>query len=612
MPKASKYPHTSTKWSKTYTKTGLVRHIVEIRHLELGKYRVIKDPDDRIARSKAEAQLEEWHRQWQKVEHLRKQKEAAAERTAIAQERLSELQGILQASLTRNSKLTPRSRRFRLQQREPAEPKRPKLQKEPKKPSLKRRPPKPEPDLDAKPRETDRAYEVKNGFLAWLEGGARSKREADAQDHYRRDLRAWKAAQEREIASWESRCQKIDEADQAALLKWEKRVSDVRKKNAEKLEAYEARREKWEESKAGWAEKRDSHESKVQTFFEAYRKGESEAVTAYLTAVLDESPYPDWFPTEHDVHYDSETRTAVVDYRLPAPIDVPSTREVIYVQARDELAEKVMSARDREKLYDSAIYQVALRTLHECFGATSNRVLDSVVFNGYVQTKDAATGRRIRPCILSVQARRAEFSSIDLASVDPKECVRKLRGVGSSKLHALAPVAPILSFDKKDSRFVEGRDILGRVSEGSNLAAMDWEDFEHLIRGVFEGYFADIGGDVKVTQASRDKGVDAVVFDPDPVTGGKIIIQAKRYTNTVSVAAVRELLGTVQNEGAKLGILVTTSQFGPDAIRLAAEWPINLIDGGNLLHLLEKQGHKAYIDIREAREILKEREGETT
>lgn len=612
MPKASEYPHTSSKWSKTYTKTGLVRHVVEVRHLELGKYRVIKDPDERIARSKADAQLKEWHQQWQKGEYLRKQKEDAAERTALANERLTQAEQLLQTCLTRRTKLTPRSKSFRFQQEEPEEPKYPKLQKEPPKPSLKQRPPRPEPDLKRKPREASRKYEVKTGFLAWLEGGSRSKREMDARDRYRRDLNAWETAQERAVEDWESICEELDETNRALLLKWEKRVSAARKKNAEELEAYEARREKWERHQATWAEKRASHEADVQSFFEKLQEGDPEAVTTYLKAVLSESPYPDWFPTEHDVYYDSETKTAVVDYRLPAPLDLPATKEVTYVQARDEFTEKIMSARERENLYDSAIYQVALRTLHECFGATSSRVLGAVVFNGYVQTKDAGTGRRIRPCILSVHAQRAEFSSIDLGSVDPKECVRKLRGVGSSKLHALAPVAPILSFDKRDSRFVDGRDILGHISEGSNLAAMDWEDFEHLIRGVFEGYFADIGGDVRVTQASRDKGVDAVVFDPDPVTGGKIIIQAKRYTNTVSVAAVRELLGTVQNEGAKLGILVTTSQFGPDAIQLAAEWPINLIDGGNLLHLLEKQGHKAYIDIREAREILKEREGETT
>ena len=82
---------------------------------------------------------------------------------------------------------------------------------------------------------------------------------------------------------------------------------------------------------------------------------------------------------------------------------------------------------------------------------------------------------------------------------------------------------------------------------------MDWEDFEHLIRELFEKEFSVNGGEVKVTQASRDGGVDAVAFDPDPIRGGKIVIQAKRYTNTVGVSAVRDLYGTVLNEGATKG-----------------------------------------------------------
>src|SRR5690606_34746199 len=110
----------------------------------------------------------------------------------------------------------------------------------------------------------------------------------------------------------------------------------------------------------------------------------------------------------------------------------------------------------------------------------------------------------------------------------------------------------------------------------TNLAAMDWEDFEHLVRELFEREFAQTGGEVKVTQASRDGGVDAVVFDPDPIRGGKIVIQAKRYTNTVGVAAVRDLYGTVVNEGAIKGILVTTSDFGPDAYEFARGKPLTL------------------------------------
>ena len=109
---------------------------------------------------------------------------------------------------------------------------------------------------------------------------------------------------------------------------------------------------------------------------------------------------------------------------------------------------------------------------------------------------------------------------------------------------------------------------------------------------------------VKVTQASRDGGVDAVAFDPDPIRGGKIVIQTKRYTNTVGVAAVRDLYGTVVNEGATKEILVTTADYGPDAYEFAKNKPLTLLSGGNLLNLLEKHGHNVKLDIKEARKIL--------
>jgi restriction system protein len=111
-----------------------------------------------------------------------------------------------------------------------------------------------------------------------------------------------------------------------------------------------------------------------------------------------------------------------------------------------------------------------------------------------------------------------------------------------------------------------------------------------------------------VTQASRDGGVDAIAFDPDPIRGGKIVIQAKRYTNTVGVSAVRDLYGTVMNEGATKGILVSTADYGPDVYEFAKGKPLTLLNGGNLLHLLSKHGHHVKIDLKEAKRIFAERE----
>src|SRR3984893_15001631 len=56
--------------------------------------------------------------------------------------------------------------------------------------------------------------------------------------------------------------------------------------------------------------------------------------------------------------------------------------------------------------------------------------------------------------------------------------------------------------------------------------------------------------------------------------------------NTVGVSAVRDLFGTVQNEGASKGIFVTTSGYGKAAFDFAKGKPLELLDGGNLLHLL--------------------------
>jgi restriction endonuclease Mrr len=63
---------------------------------------------------------------------------------------------------------------------------------------------------------------------------------------------------------------------------------------------------------------------------------------------------------------------------------------------------------------------------------------------------------------------------------------------------------------------------------------------------------------------------------------------------------------TVLNEGASKGILVTTSDYGPDSYEFAKGKPLVLLNGANLLNLMEKHGHKAKIDLKEAKTILGE------
>jgi len=84
------------------------------------------------------------------------------------------------------------------------------------------------------------------------------------------------------------------------------------------------------------------------------------------------------------------------------------------------------------------------------------------------------------------------------------------------------------------------------------------------------------------------------------------VIQAKRYVNTVDVSAVRDLYGTVMNEGANKGILVTTSNYGRGSYDFCKDKPLTLINGANLLHLLSKHGYQLKIDLVAARRILRD------
>lgn len=331
-----------------------------------------------------------------------------------------------------------------------------------------------------------------------------------------------------------------------------------------------------------------------------------EAIAEVAALGLDTSIfYPAGVPSPQiEARYLTESGMLIVDYQLPPPNTIPTLERVTYVKSRTAVTEKHASAAAVQKRYDSMCYQLALRAIREAFEEDIPNAIGIVTFNGWVEASSPATGRLERACILSVQAHKEEFMALDLGKVDPKACFKALKGVAAISLSALAPVRPVISLDRNDARFVNDRAIADGLNGGTNLAAMDWEDFEHLVRELFGQEFSGSNAEVRVTQASRDGGVDAIVLDPDPIKGGKIVIQAKRYTGTVGVSAVRDLYGTVMNEGANRGILVTTSSYGPDAYKFALGKPLTLLDGGQLLFLLAKHGHEATIDLVAARSQL--------
>ena len=387
-------------------------------------------------------------------------------------------------------------------------------------------------------------------------------------------------------------------------FEWQKSVEQAKKENISREKWYKKIIDFYEAKKTAFEEEKKQDNEALDNIRLRYQQADPKAIEEYCDLVLNHSEYPDYFPKDWVLEYRKESRMIAIEYSLPCPELLPKIESYSYIKAHDEIKEKNITEATFKKMFDSVIYQTCIRTIHELFEADVINAIDVVALNGLVANINPATGILETKVIVSVFAEKDKFLTYDLSKVDPKATFKHLKGVAAIALVDLTPIPPIIQLDKTDKRFIEGKSIVEKLSESVNLASMNWGDFEHLIRELFEQEFAVNGGEVKVTQASSDGGVDAIAFDPDPIRGGKIVIQAKRYTNTVGVSAVRDLYGTVMNEGATKGILVTTSDFGKDSYLFAKDKPITLLNGNNLLALLEKHGHKTRINIAEAKKML--------
>jgi restriction system protein len=394
----------------------------------------------------------------------------------------------------------------------------------------------------------------------------------------------------------------------SATRAWEDREHQRQSNHSKAVAEWKQRQQRfWDDhlaKQAQFEEEQIASHAEVDRLRADVASGDEDAVIEHASLVLEASDYNRLFEKSYLVQYQRANRLLKVAYDLPTVEALPAIKSVKFMKVTGELRENYIGERERKSNFESVAYQICLRTLHELFEADEHDNIGSVLFNGFVNFVDPATGIERRSCLLSVLVDREKFTAIDLSRVEPKTCFKALKGVSAASLASMAPIPPVMEMDTEDRRFIEAREVGSNIDQSTNLASISWEDFEHLVRELFEREFASRGGEVMVTQSSSDGGVDAVAFDPDPITGGKIVIQAKRYTRTVGVSAVRDLYGTLMNEGASRGILVTTADYGPDAYTFANGKPLTLMNGANLLHMMERHGYKAKIDLREASALM--------
>lgn len=109
----------------------------------------------------------------------------------------------------------------------------------------------------------------------------------------------------------------------------------------------------------------------------------------------------------------------------------------------------------------------------------------------------------------------------------------------------------------------------------SMIDAMTGQEFEQYVAKKIEAS----GYKTELTPASNDYGVDIVATN---TKGVRCAIQCKRYTDSVGVKAVQEVYAGAGHYGCDEKTVVTSSYFTPNAVKLAQELGVRLIDRESL------------------------------
>ena len=318
------------------------------------------------------------------------------------------------------------------------------------------------------------------------------------------------------------------------------------------------------------------------------RQGEADAVAWYCRTVLPIAlpQIPPGSATQYlATAYSASEKHLVVERYLPGIAVVPTVYRYDVTRTVPRPIDAPLA--DRRAYYLQLLAQVALLTIDRVYRTEIAPAIQTVTMNGISVMRNPATGHQDVVHLISVTIPQASFVTLNLLGVDPIACVAQFNARVTAHPGEYSPITPWVVANVGD--------VIATVSD-TPILVMDPGEFEQLITELLRR----MGLRAQRTGRSGDGGVDCEAYDDRPVVGGKVIVQVKRYGNTVPPAVVRDLFGTVHATGATKGVLVTTSGFGPEARAFAAGKPLELIDGLALNALLRQ--YDLYRDRSEAPE----------
>jgi restriction system protein len=127
-------------------------------------------------------------------------------------------------------------------------------------------------------------------------------------------------------------------------------------------------------------------------------------------------------------------------------------------------------------------------------------------------------------------------------------------------------------------RFLKGKTVPRQVKDLNEVDKMSGLEFEQFLVPLFE----KLGYQAHVTKGSGDFGADLVLHRKHK----KIVVQAKRYSKTIGVSAIQEIVAAKGYYNASGAMVVTNNYFTPAAENLAQANKVRLLDRDELIYMM--------------------------
>ena len=223
-------------------------------------------------------------------------------------------------------------------------------------------------------------------------------------------------------------------------LAWDEFVYAEARNRAAVVEQHDRAVEDWKHSKESFDQEQLAQVGERRRLYESK---DEDVLLEYWTDVLEQPIYGGQSKPARSLAYHELQGKLVVSYVLPPISDLPKIEEIRFSQRENRIIEVPFSAERLTELHRDLIIRIALVAMYRLFQSDTANALNSVAFNGTIDTIDRATGREINPCVIAVQADKSDLLNMNFPLVETTACLNRLGGKVSENLAELSPIAPI-------------------------------------------------------------------------------------------------------------------------------------------------------------------------